>query len=291
VGRFVGIAAAVLLAGVCHARALGPDDVDRLPASSPAATIQYGANPLQKGELRLPAGKGPFPVAIVIHGGCWTSGLATTRNSAPLATALTKRGIATWNIEYRQLGDPGAGWPGTFRDWAATADHLRSLARRYPLDLSRVVALGHSAGAQAALWLAARAKLPADSDIRGSDPLRLKAVAAIDGPGDLVAAVGADSDFCRRQAIVRLMGGTPSSAPRHYEDGSPAARLPLGIPQFLIASQYLRPEDAVDYARRAEARGDHVEILTPAGADHFNIIAPGEPQFAAVEALILKGFK
>ncbi len=289
--KLVGIAAAVLLAAACHARALGPDDVDRLPASKPTATVQYGANPLQKGELRLPAGKGPFPIAIVIHGGCWTRGLATTRNTAPLATALTAKGIATWNIEYRQLGDAGAGWPGTFLDWAAAADHLRSLARHYPLDLSRVVAVGHSAGAQAALWLAARTKLPPDSEIRGGDPLPLKAAIAIDGPGDLVAAASDDRDFCRRQTIARLMGGTPLSAPLHYRDGSPAAQLPLGIPQFLIASQYLRPEDAAGYAHKAKGRGDHVEILTPAGADHFNIIAPGEPQFAAVEALILKGFQ
>ena len=288
--KLVGIAAAVLLAAACHARALGPDDVDRLPASKPTATVQYGAN-LQQGELRLPAGKGPFPVAIVIHGGCWTRGLATTRNTAHLPTALTEKRIATWNIEYRQLGDAGAGWPGTFLDWAAAADHLRSLARHYPLDLSRVVAVGHSAGAQAALWLAVRPKLPSDREIRGGDPLPLKAVVAIDGPGDLAAAAGEDRGFCRRQAIVRLMGGTPSSAPRHYEDGSPAARLPLGVRQFLIASRYLRPEDAAAYAHRAEARGDHVKILTPAGADHFNIIAPGEPQFAAVEALILKGFQ
>ncbi|GAO38454.1 hypothetical protein SCH01S_15_00790 [Sphingomonas changbaiensis NBRC 104936] len=287
--KLVGIAAALLLAPACHARALGPEDVDRLPASMPTATVQYGTGPNQKGELRLPGGKGPFPVAIVIHGGCWTRGLATTRNTAPLATALTRKGIATWNIEYRQWGNPGAGWPGTFQDWAAAADQLRSLARRYPLDLSRVVATGHSAGAQAALWLAARPRLPLDSEIRGRDPLPIKAAVAIDGPGDLAAAVDSRPEFCRRTSIVRLMGGTSAEVPQHYRQGSPIEALPIGVPQYLVVSEYLRREDAADYARAAGT--DLVEILAPAKADHFNIIAPGEPQFAAVAALIQKAFK
>ncbi|HKA47074.1 MAG TPA: hypothetical protein VKD68_02855 [Methyloceanibacter sp.] len=67
----------------------------------------YGSNALQFGELRLPKGNGLFPVAVVIHGGCWTKGFATLRNTAPLASALAAKGIATWNIEYRQVGDNG----------------------------------------------------------------------------------------------------------------------------------------------------------------------------------------
>jgi acetyl esterase/lipase len=289
--KSVGVVGALILAAACHARALGPDYVDRLPASAPTAVVQYGPSPLEKGELRLPRGKGPFPVAIVIHGGCWTSGLAATRNTAPMATALTRQGIATWNIEYRQLGDHGAGWPGTFRDWAAAADQLRSLAKRYPLDLSRVVATGHSAGAHAALWLAARQKLPPDSEIRGAEPLPVKAVGAIDGPGDLRSILSGPEEFCRRQSVIRLMVGTPSEAPEHYKQGSPIEQLPLGVPQYLVVAEFLHPDVAADYARQARAKGDRVEILRPVHASHFNIIAPGEPQFAAVAALIVKALK
>ena len=130
--------------------------VTALPASTPYIRASYGFGPIEVGELRLPPGKGPFPVAVIIHGGCWAKGFATMRMLSPLADALTAKGFATWNIEYRQLGDTGGGWPGTFQDWGAALDHLRVLARTQPLDLKRVIVVGHSAGGHAALWLAAR---------------------------------------------------------------------------------------------------------------------------------------
>src|ERR1051326_5266863 len=120
---------------------LGPRDVDAWPATDPVVVRKYGTDPLQFGELRLPKGKGPLPVAVIIHGGCWTKGFATLRNTAAVASELAKKGVATWNIEYRQVGDAGGGWPGTFMDWGAAADYLRELTNSYPLDLSRVLVL------------------------------------------------------------------------------------------------------------------------------------------------------
>ena len=113
-------------------------DVDALPASAPTLVAAYGSDPHQVGELRLPPGKGPFAVVEVVHGGCWTKGFATLKNTAALASALTSLGYATWNIEYRQIGDKGAGWPGTFKDWAAATDYLQVLAQSQPISLGRV---------------------------------------------------------------------------------------------------------------------------------------------------------
>ncbi|RSV20803.1 alpha/beta hydrolase [Sphingomonas sp. ABOLH] len=138
---------------------IGPPQLHALPVTAPTLVEAYGPDPLQIGELRLPAGPGPFPVVMVIHGGCWTKGYETLAGTAPLASALTDKGVATWNIEYRQVGDTRGGWPGTFQDWGAALDHLRVLARTQPLDLKHVVTVGHSAGAHAALWLAARPRL------------------------------------------------------------------------------------------------------------------------------------
>lgn len=280
------IALLALPGSSASARETTPQDVRRLPASTPAVTAPYGADPLQVGELRLPGGKGPFPVAIVIHGGCWTKGFDTRRGTAPIATALAERGVATWNIEYRQLGDPGAGWPGTFRDWAAATDHLRVLAKRYPLDLRRVVTVGHSAGALAALWIASRRRLPLASVIRGTDPLPIRAAVAIDGPGDLAPFVGFDAQVCGKPVIVPLLGGTPDAVPARYREASPLRRLPLGLPQTLVQSDVLTAPAAAAY--RAAAGGDSVTIVTVPGSNHFNIVAPGEPQWAAVQAAILQ---
>jgi acetyl esterase/lipase len=266
---------------------LGPRDVDALPASAATAVVPYGAGALQFGELRLPAGKGPFPVAVVIHGGCWTAGLATVRNTAPIASDLTASGVATWNIEYREVGDLGGGWPGTFLDWGAAVDDLRTLAKTYPLDLSRVVVLGHSAGAHAALWVAARHCLPAGSVVRGKDPLPVRAAIAIDGPGDLAGFVGRDAEICGLAAVVPLMGGTPADLPERYHEASPQELLPLGVPQVLISAAVLTPDKALEYQKLAQAKGDVVETLM-LDTGHFEPIAPGTPAWASVKAIILK---
>lgn len=268
------------------AQQLGPREVDDLPASKPTVVLPYGTDPLQFGELRLPQGKGPFPVAVVIHGGCWTEGFANLRNTAPLASDLTKSNIATWNIEYRKVGDAGGGWPGTFRDWGAATDYLRELAKSYPLDLSRIVVIGHSAGAHAALWIASRARLPADSEIRGTNPLQIHAAVALDGPGDLAGFVGRDAEVCGQPVVVPLMGGTPAEQPERYHQASPQSLLPLGVNQYLVSASVVTPRMAREYQKLARAQGDHVEILA-LDTGHYEIIAPGQKPWYAVEQLIL----
>ena len=117
--------------------------------------ISYGEDRLQFAELRLPPGQGPFPVMLLIHGGCWLAeyDIAHIRK---LAAAFTAEGIATWTIEYRRVGDNGGGWPGTFDDVAAATDHLVSMAGKFELDLDRFITAGHSAGGHLAIWLANR---------------------------------------------------------------------------------------------------------------------------------------
>jgi acetyl esterase/lipase len=281
--------AAALLAlpfAAAVAQRFGPRQVDSLPSSVPALVTHYGADALEFGELRLPPGHGPFPVAVVIHGGCWTAGFATLRNTAALATALTDAGIATWNIEYRQLGNPGAGFPGTFLDVGSGVDYLRTLATRYPLDLTRVMLVGHSAGAHLALWAAGRSRLANDSPIRGQNPLRVTSAVAIDGPGDLAAFIGPDARICHNPVIAPFMGGSPVDVPDRYLMASPIELLPLGVSQYLVVASVLPLEDAERYRVRARAAGDSVTVLQVTNGGHFDVIGPGRPAFPAVLALM-----
>jgi acetyl esterase/lipase len=242
----------------------------------PAATLiaSYGADPLQKGELRLPKGKGPFPVAVVIHGGCWNAKMENLSGTAPLADALAARGIATWNIEYRRTGDAGGGYPGTLEDVGAATDYLAVLAKTQPLDLSRVAVVGHSSGAHLALWVASRPKL--HDPIAGAMTVKPVTAVAIDGPGTLAPFVGVDAEVCGDPAIVPFMGGTPAEKPAAYALASPQAHLPLGVHQLVVLGalgMMIEP-----YTQAALASGDTVVKLAPGGADHFNIITPGTPQ-------------
>jgi len=122
----------------------------------PSATISYGSSALQVADLWLPSGKGPHPTVLMVHGGCWQTEIADRRIMNWIAEDLRRRGIAVWNIDYRGVDREGGGYPGTFLDAAAAADALRTNADKYRLDISRLVAVGHSAGGHLALWLAAR---------------------------------------------------------------------------------------------------------------------------------------
>ena len=284
----LAFAAALIPASLVNAQArLTEAEVERQPSSAPTLIDHYGPGALQIGELRLPRGPGPFPVVIVIHGGCFTRGFATTRSTVALASDLAAHGVATWNIEYRQAGDPGGGWPGTFQDLAAAADHLRSLARTQPLDLSRVTAIGHSAGAAAALWLASRGRLADSSPVKGgASPLSIAAVVAIDGPGDLAVWTGRDPGICGG-AVEAFMGGAPAEVPDRYDQAGAIHRLPLSAAQTLVSAEGLRFADAARYRAAAAARGERVN-LRAFNAGHFDLIAPRTPAGARVEALILE---
>jgi len=245
-----------------------------------ARRIAYGTDPLQFGELRLPSTKGPHPVAIVVHGGCWLAKIGNMDeravaidNMRPAAAALTDAGIATWNIEYRRLGHPGGGWPGTFLDVARAADFLRTLASENTLDLARVVAIGHSAGGHFAMWLAARAKLPKTSELYINNPLPLSGVVDLDGPTDLKATIPLQQPICGSPVITNLLGGSPEERPDRYRAGSPIELLPLGVRQEFFAGRMFGAQVA-PYEAAARRAGDSPHTTLLADAGHFVFIDP-----------------
>jgi acetyl esterase/lipase len=247
--------------------------------------IPYGESPLQFGDLRLPAESGPCPLLIVVHGGFWRA--RYDREYMGFACeALRVMGIATWNVEYRRLGDAGGGWPGTFLDAAAAADAVRDLAVHYPLDLARVAAMGHSAGGHLALWLAGRHRLPRESPLAASDPLPLQGVISLAGVCDLREA------WTRRlsHGVVRdLLGGTPEQVPERYDAASPAALLPLGVRQWLIhgtADRNVPYALSAEYARRAAGARDAVDLVALPGMGHFDVVDPTSVAWPAVERAV-----
>jgi dipeptidyl aminopeptidase/acylaminoacyl peptidase len=249
-----------------------PHYPDRLRAlaetATPAAVHHvYGDDAQQWAELRLPDGRGPHPVAVLVHGGYWRALWHADLMNA-LAVDLCNRGLATWNLEYRRLGNPGGG-----------------VAARARLDLGRVLVVGHSAGGQLALWLAARHRLAAG--LPGAGPrLRPRGVVSLAGVCDLVEAA---RQRLSDGAAVELLGGTPEEVPERYAAASPAELAPLGVPQVLVHGD---DDDLVPVAmsRRqlqvATAAGDEARLLLIPGADHFDLIDPASAAWATtVDAL------
>jgi acetyl esterase/lipase len=171
--RYTSLAVAALFAAVPIARA-EPIDLatyKALPRPAPTAVLSYGNMATQAVDVFRPEGVGPFPVVVLIHGGCWRDLPGAGREQLRhLGADLARRGIATWSIGYRRADETGGGYPGTFEDVATAVDRLRDDAARYDLDLTRTILLGHSAGGHLALWAAARHRLPAESPLRRAEP-------------------------------------------------------------------------------------------------------------------------
>ena len=271
-----------------------PLELIKQPVPAANERITYGSDPLQFAELRLPPGKsaGPFPVAVLVHGGCWSrtiKGLPENVTSyellRPMAAALAEAGIANWNIEYRRLGNPGGGWPGSYLDLATATDELRKIAPRYNLDLGRVISIGHSSGGQLALWLGARPKLPKGSALYLDKPLPLKGAISIDGPADLTAMQAMEQAACGGPVITDFLGGTPAQVPERYREGAVAAFVPTGVRQVLFVRSGAdeKWKGLVEpYVSAAVKAGDAVEMQMQKGSSHFDGINPQSSSWEAV---------
>ena len=258
-------------------RLLTPQDLDALPRRAPDRRISYGTDPQQYGELRVPSGPGPHPLAILVHGGCFKAAYAKADYMAPIADALKNEGIATWNIEYRRLGDPGGGWPGTYRDVGHAVDFVRTLATSYHLDLARVVVVGHSAGGHLAMWAAGRSRVPRASAIYVATPLPVRGALDLAGPLDMSAHIAEYEGLCRDSVITTLLGGTPAAHPDRYAQASPIKLLPYGLPQVVVVGTYEEfvPMPLVrSYADAAQRAGDSVRVILIPNAGHFEIASP-----------------
>jgi acetyl esterase/lipase len=272
---------ALAIAGTAvSSHAADPIDIPTFKAISrpaPTVEIRYGDETTQAIDLFLPQGNGPFPVAVLIHGGCWSMKTAAREQLRHLGADLARRGIAVWSIGYRRADEVGGGYPGTYQDVGTAIDRLRDDARRYRLDLSRTVLVGHSAGGHLALWAASRDRLPDKSALHVATPFVPRNVVSVAGVGDLESFAPLIPKTCGPGIGESLVGKPTAERPDVYADTSPAA-LPASGASIVMVSGVLDrlvpPYVANDYARaiRDEVA---VELVNVKDAGHFDLMATG----------------
>jgi len=258
--------------------------LDRTPPKADSR-IPYGEHPLQFAELRLPAGPGPHSCIVALHGGFWRNRY-TLDHLGHLCTALAGVGIATWSVEYRRVGDPGGGWPGTFHDVAAGSAHLFEQAAELGIDPARIGVLGHSAGGHLASWLASMANVPMTSPIR-SAPLDFYAAVPLAGVLDLGQGW---NEGLGNGGVEEFMGGPPAALAARYAAASPVALCPSPVPHLVVhgVEDEIVPVTLSEaYVAEARRLGQAASLLRLAGADHFDVIDPESAAWPTIRDAIV----
>ncbi|GGZ98161.1 hypothetical protein GCM10008090_03190 [Arenicella chitinivorans] len=247
------------------ARNVAYSAVTALPVSAPSSRHQYGESEVEIAELWLPSGESSvvpedgYPVVIFIHGGCWLNQFDISHSHA-MSTALRHAGYAVWSLEYRRTGDPNGGWPNTYTDVLNGIDALFELDT-VPLDLSRVVLTGHSAGGHLAL-------------LAGSDRTeRLQGVIGLAAIVD-IERYARGKNSCQT-ATPAFMGGTPDELVRHYREANPIHRTLHPMTRLLHGDL-----DSIVPIEQTLALQELTQITE--GAGHFDWVHPGTPAFKSL---------
>lgn len=252
---------------------MSTEDILSRPQPPPDERVAYGADPNQFLDVRLPRMKAPHPVLLNIHGGFWRAQYDLA-HAGHLCEALRTAGVATFNAEYRRVGNSGGGWPGTFEDIRSAYRFLQQENSRFQLDWNRIVIMGHSAGGQLALCLAAH-------------ETSVGRVIALAGVVDLKQAL---ARHLSNDAVAEFLGGKPDAVPDHYREADP---MELRIPQ---AKQWLLhggkddivpPEFSRDYVIRKKKAGEAAELVEIPHAGHFDLIDPASDAFRQVKSTVL----
>ncbi len=250
----------------------GEDILGRTPPKADAR-VTYGGDQNQFADLRLPKKKGPLALAIVIHGGFWRARY-DLEYAGHLCAALTAKGIATANLEYRRVGNAGGGWPGTFADIRAGYQFLTQNAHKYEVDAHRIVAIGHSAGGQLGLCLAAH-------------ETGVKAAISLAGVVDLQRAYAL---HLSNDAVVEFLGGTPAEVVDHYREADPI-KLAIRARQWLVhgaADDVVPPAFSRDYVSAKQKMKEDARLVEIAGAGHFELVDPRSGAWKEVERVVME---
>lgn len=215
--RFLLLALTALLAACSPLRAFNAVVPQDRGVAAVARNQAFGSHPRQRLDLYRPRpGAGttePLPIIVFIYGGSWQEGTRSGYGFA--ARALASRGFLVAVPDYRLV--PEVRFPAFVEDGAAAVRWVRANAARFGGDPSRIVLVGHSAGAYNASMLAL------DPRWLGADRGAVRGFVGLAGPYDFLpldgpittAAFSAAPDLLQTQPITFASAGDPPTLLLH----------------------------------------------------------------------------
>lgn len=237
---------------------LPPPPVDR--------RLVYGKAPQHFIDVRMPSAKPPVGAIMNIHGGFWRAAYDLT-HAGHLCAAFSQVGYATFNVEYRRVGDAGGGWPASLEDVSRAYSYIQ---QQYSWD--SLIVMGHSAGGQLALALAAQ-------EPRVTQAVSLAGVLDLHRAYDL---------HLSDDAVVDFLGGAPQQVPQRYQEASPTC-LNIAAHQLVItgdSDDVVPPSFSRGYSAQKQKVGEKLDFIEIPLAGHYDLIDPRTEAFAKIlEAL------
>jgi acetyl esterase/lipase len=211
-------------------------------------------------DANVPDGDGPFPVAILVHGGGWATGDKAGLYHIP-TEALSRAKFAWFSINYRMA--PIYRWPACFDDLGTAIRWVKAHASEYKGDPGRIALVGYSAGGQL-VCLAA---------VLAGDDTRVQAVVGLAPPTDL------ELDLPQRGGLSKSLQDLLDRPHEVTEDSrkmlhsmSAVNFVKPGLPPFFLmqgdADKSVPYQGSLNFAAKLKENGVGCEMVTLKGAPH-----------------------
>ncbi len=232
------------------------------------------------GDLYLPAGAGPFPLLINVHGGYWRRGARETYQF--WGPYLAERGYAGFTISYR-LTKPGRKtYPEAVHDVRAAVQFMRGRAQELRLDPERFALWGNSAGAQLAALVALAGDSALFAGAYAQDPhaglsTGVKVLIGVYGIYDLFAQwrhsqIGNPGD----NLVESYLGASPMQDRRIYFEASPISHAVIGNNKTAVYLSWGTEDDVVDHRSQSL---EFLLALKQAGFNARTCVMHGAPHY------------
>lgn len=216
-------------------------------------------------DVYLPAGEGPFPGVLLVHGGGWTGG--SRHAFQPVAAMLAGHGHVVANVDYRLATE--AKFPGAVLDCKAALRWMRAHAGELRLDPERIGGVGGSAGGHLVGMVATTGDRKFAGESAGQPSATLKAAVLMGAGVDQVARVKAAKNRHIENCSI-FFGAEYAENPEIYAEGSPITHVSAETPPLLfLDGEFDQPgERYVDMRKKLDALGVTNEFVMIPGARH-----------------------